>query len=526
MEQLQTRHFVLTNRLSRWAIGVLLLSIFINVCLAGTVAGQSAPDCSQVSYNGDGTESNPYEIGDVDQLQCINNQGLEASYELISDIEAGETAAWNTGKGFKPIGSPDPNSPAFNGTFNGNGHTVSNLTITRSSRTGVGMFGAVLAGSSITDTRLVDVDIVGDRRVGALVGESYGDITRTYADGSVTGQGPNGGLVGDMEGTITKSASAVDVSGSGYSAGLVGYLESGSVIDSYATGDVSGENTGGLVGFTSGPVVRSYAAGEVGSGLFEGGLAGRTFDSITNSYWDIPASGLSFSDGGTGLGNLSDTPPADEMTGEEAADNMEGFDFNFVWTTVTNPDGYPILRWQAEPTASFAYAPTNPDTGETVTFDASGSGDADGTVVMYEWDFDGDGTVDVSTQSETVDHSYSSSGLYDATLTVTDNDGMSATTTVTVEVGQTDIFPSPLPGFSSPPTNTGKLDDTLYEDVNGDGDGLDPSQSVQWWTELVVNGDEFDDLNQEQVDALDWNGDGELTPADAVTLWTEQVLFE
>ena len=86
------------------------------------------------------------------------------------------------------------------------------------------------------------------------------------------------------------------------------------------------------------------------------------------------------------------------------------------------------------------------------------------------------------------------------------------------------IFTSPLSGFDSAPTNTGELDSNLIEDIDGDGDGLDPSQSVQWWTELVVNGDEFDDLSQEQVDALDWNGDGELTPEDAVSLWTEQVV--
>ena len=92
----------------------------------------------------------------------------------------------------------------------------------------------------------------------------------------------------------------------------------------------------------------------------------------------------------------------------------------------------------------------------------------------------------------------------------------------TLTVGS--LFGSPLPGFDSAPTNTGELNDTLYEDVNGDGDGLDTTQTVTLWTELVVNGDEFDDLSQEQVDALDWNGDGELTPEDAVSLWTEQVV--
>ena len=94
--------------------------------------------------------------------------------------------------------------------------------------------------------------------------------------------------------------------------------------------------------------------------------------------------------------------------------------------------------------------------------------------------------------------------------------------TVTVESAA--LFTEPLPGFNRPPANTGQLDPNLYEDVSGDGDGLDPSQTVDLWTQLVVNPDAFNDLTQDQVDALDWNGDGQLSPADAVELWTEQVL--
>ena len=96
------------------------------------------------------------------------------------------------------------------------------------------------------------------------------------------------------------------------------------------------------------------------------------------------------------------------------------------------------------------------------------------------------------------------------------------TKTGTLSVGT--LFSESLPGFNNPPTNTQELDPTLYEDVSGDGDGTDPTQTVTLWTELVVDPQDFDDLTQEQIDALDWNGDGELTPEDAVTLWTEQVL--
>jgi len=110
-------------------------------------------------------------------------------------------------------------------------------------------------------------------------------------------------------------------------------------------------------------------------------------------------------------------------------------------------------------------------------------------------------------------------GEYDHIVS-SDNDTVEGN--LTVESGT--LFEEPLPGFNNPPTNTGELDPTLYEDVNGDGDGLDTSQTVSLWTQLVIDEDAFNDLTQEQVDALDWNGDGQLTTSDAVSLWTQQVL--
>jgi hypothetical protein len=34
------------------------------------------------------------------------------------------------------------------------------------------------------------------------------------------------------------------------------------------------------------------------------------------------------------------------MTGSDATNNMERFDFEETWKTITNPDNYPVLRWQ------------------------------------------------------------------------------------------------------------------------------------------------------------------------------------
>jgi PKD repeat protein len=89
------------------------------------------------------------------------------------------------------------------------------------------------------------------------------------------------------------------------------------------------------------------------------------------------------------------------------------------------------------PTASFTVSPTEPEVGETVTFDASASTDSDGSIASYEWDVDGDGTTDATGQTNTT--SYDAAGDYDVTLTVTDDEGATGTSSQTVSVG--DVSP-------------------------------------------------------------------------------------
>lgn len=108
----------------------------------------------------------------------------------------------------------------------------------------------------------------------------------------------------------------------------------------------------------------------------------------------------------------------------------------------------------------FAVSPQSPSTGDSVTFDASGSTDPDGSIVSYEWSF---GDVSTSTGVNST-HSYSSSGEYTVTLTVTDDTGATDTKTETVVVeesedGQEGDFMSPVNGVS----------DEAWTAVTGDG---------------------------------------------------------
>jgi len=82
------------------------------------------------------------------------------------------------------------------------------------------------------------------------------------------------------------------------------------------------------------------------------------------------------------------------------------------------------------PSATFTVTPSDPETGEPVTFDASGSYDPDGTIVAYDWTF-GDGSAGVS---ETASRIYVDAGTYTVELTVTDDSGETDTATATVVV--------------------------------------------------------------------------------------------
>ena len=174
-----------------------------------------------------------------------------------------------------------------------------------------------------------DVDATG-RRVGGLVGHNWADVERSYATGTVNGDSgvdsgdtsEVGGLVGDLRGTaeIVDCYALGDASGGQYIGGLAGRIRGGwgfggDIQTSYSTGIASGSGSvGGLVGANDG-----------------GG-------DVDNSYWNTDSSGLTDSDGGSGLDSA--------QFGDEQ--QFGGFDFGSTWQMNTDSDDErPLLQWQS-----------------------------------------------------------------------------------------------------------------------------------------------------------------------------------
>ncbi len=295
-------------------------------------------DSGKTFDGGTGTIESPYQIATAEQLQRIaEDENLDKSFIQVKDINASETAEYNDGKGFLPIGSIG--SP-FRGSYNGNGYTISNIKL-NFSVPNVGLFGYIKAGR-IENIQIVQSEIpncsnqitlvnplkqfstvekAGDiiiiiddiesagllagfndggvirnssafgrlsierNHVGGLVGYNSGLIVQSYSDVSISSSRYAGGLTGGNTGEIINSGTSGCVSTSGAAGGLTAY-NTFNISNSYATSNILGSIAGGLVAYNLfGSIIASYTSGKIsGSGNASGGVAAINLAEIINSY--------------------------------------------------------------------------------------------------------------------------------------------------------------------------------------------------------------------------------------------------
>ena len=233
--------------------------------------------------------------------------GLLAWNEAVQkDMTLNCTLADNidlTGKDWTPIGTSFGNS--YTGTFDGNGKTITGLTVTGSDRY-TGLFGFIK--STVKNVVLTEINITSGTFVGGVAGWSFGgNIENCSVSGSVSGSDV-GGVVGYQQGgSITGCSSSATVKGTQRAGGVAGVTNSGATLTAcYATGGVTVENdgpnnacAGGVVGSNAySTVIACYAAGNVsgtGSGTIHvGGVVGENYATVTACYW----SGLPDNDNG------------------------------------------------------------------------------------------------------------------------------------------------------------------------------------------------------------------------------------
>ncbi len=277
---------------------------------------------------GDGTFDSPYEIATAADLIQLGDtpDDYTKHFKLTANIDLFEQGPGIDGTFLLAVIAPDTNTyssasfegPEFAGYFNGNGFTISNLTINTQSQdySYLGLFGSIGVGAVIENLGLENVtiitgwdteyigglcgrsdglidgcfvqeaNVIGKYYVGGLCGHNEsGTIAHSFATGLVAGQSDTGGLCGSngkyasSAGTIQYCYAAVTVnrkwSGSSYKLGGLCGGNWGTILQSYATGDVAGQYyVGGLCGANTGTISDSYATGGVDGDLGIGGFCG------------------------------------------------------------------------------------------------------------------------------------------------------------------------------------------------------------------------------------------------------------
>jgi hypothetical protein len=241
-------------------------------------------------------------VNNVTNLQNVSTN-LASTYALGTDIDASSVV------NFAPIATDY--SSQFSGIFDGQGHTISNLTINDTTDAYVGLFG--LSRGIIRNLSLTGESVTGYQVAGGLVGDNYGTVANVASAGTMSatfqaarvggllGANENGGLVENSSSSAVLNLTGTNFQGS--VGGLIGYSFNSSVSKSYATGAVtvtssgqfSNPQVGGLIGYSDygNSITSSYATGAVNVNIgatslytpLAGGLVGGNFYStIQDSY--------------------------------------------------------------------------------------------------------------------------------------------------------------------------------------------------------------------------------------------------
>ena len=258
---------------------------------------------NDINIFGDAGVANTY---DIEKLSA--EQAIEQGYTIISTAEDLKNIS-GSGKYIlmNDIDLAGSNLGVKNltGTFDGNGYTISNLTITTEDTGVKGLF--TTSTGTIKNVTLTNVNIdTNENYVGGLVGTGKTIINCVVTGTIHSTQGTIGGMIGKLEGSATNVLADVDITSSGsHIGGLVGNMAWGPVItNGAAKGDVKGYNqVGGLVGsIQCGKINNSYATGNVtATNAYAAGLIGYLNGSggdtvIKNSYatGDVKAKGSVF----------------------------------------------------------------------------------------------------------------------------------------------------------------------------------------------------------------------------------------
>ena len=254
---------------------LVLLNVFSLCVSAVPWDGISKTAWNNVSGVNDGTSADkpflietPKQLAKLAELVNAGNNYSGVFFKLTADIDLGN-------KNWTCIGDVN----AFSGNFNGNWHTISNLSITKWTNN-IGLFG-LINSATIKNLGVESGTITcGGNNAGALVGQATGTVLNLSVISNCYNRA-----------TVVKGASDQRL----YIGGIAGLLQSYTTIDHcYNMGNVTNDGhanssqTGGIAGAvaTGSTIFSCYSTGIVIGNNIKGGVVGSNWSATTYAYYD------------------------------------------------------------------------------------------------------------------------------------------------------------------------------------------------------------------------------------------------
>ena len=201
---------------------------------------------------GSGTAEDPWQVATAEQLDHIRDD-LTAHYILNCDIDLSGYENWILIGAFQSLSDapedaevPHPDY-AFTGTFDGAGHTISELTIASEAPMGAGLFGCVSgtedAAAYVGNFTLKNVNVSGFYLVGGAVGLQFmncpvSDI-HLVGENKLAGAQGIGGIVGTGFDLISDCSATCDITVSGDDGACAGLIAGGTTMSSIKNCEVT-----------------------------------------------------------------------------------------------------------------------------------------------------------------------------------------------------------------------------------------------------------------------------------------------
>ena len=276
--------------------------------------------------NGQGTQSSPYEIWNLDRLNEVRNfVGDESSgvyFRLEKDLDLTE---YLEGLSWEAIGT---STEPFKGVFLGNGKKITGMIINVSADY-QGFFGCI-SGATIQDLT-IEGTVSGGSYVGGIVGSSTGTntIQNCIFNGSVTGTGEYvGGIAGSFNGSMTNITHTGNTQGAGYVGGIVGSQTGNAITTATNIGNITStnKNNGGIAGVAN-VVTSSNSQGIVSGKQYTGGLIGQAVGKVSSSHADGNVTGTQDTGGliGRSKGTVNNCTSKGVVSGSQYTGGLIGY---------------------------------------------------------------------------------------------------------------------------------------------------------------------------------------------------------